>query len=142
MNKRNTSAKTYIGIDYGETNIGIALGRNELVQPLNIIPGKNSIFAAQEITRIGMQNKVDLYVLGLPVTHDGKDTNQAKKVRKFANLLKAISKKPVEFQEELDSSREALEASIELEISQKRGQHKDHLAAGIILRRYFKSLEK
>jgi putative Holliday junction resolvase len=139
--KAQAKPKTYIGIDYGESNVGVALGKNELVHPLEIVSGKNPQYAAQQIAKIGIQNKVDVFVIGLPLTHDGKETVQSKKVRQFANLLKAISKKPVEYQEESDSSKEAIETAIELDIPQKSRRLKDHIAAGIILKRYFSSIK-
>jgi putative Holliday junction resolvase len=136
--KRKKAPKTLLGVDYGEKNIGIALGKNELVFPLRSVPAKNEAHAVQEITRVALQNHVHKFVVGLPLNYDGKETQESRKVRKFAKLLKVSSKKPVTFQEETGSSQEALLTAIELGIPPKKRSANDHLAAGIILKRYYR----
>jgi putative holliday junction resolvase len=134
--------KTLIGVDYGETNIGIALGKNGFVQPLRIIPGRDVQRAVHEITRIALQNKVDGFVLGLPVTLEGKETHESKLVRRFAKLLKVASKKPVTFQEETETSKEAFAEATANGVGKKSRRTNDHLAAGIILKRHFSEHEE
>src|SRR4030042_3434288 len=118
--------QTLIGVDYGRTNIGIALGRNDLVFPIRTIAGKNTQYAVQEITKTALQNKVDAFVVGLPLTLDGKETQEAKEVRKFAKILKIISRKPVIFQEEYGTSREAMDLALELQTGRKSRRINDH----------------
>ena len=47
-----------LGIDYGETNIGLAFGRNRLVSPIKTVSGKNTPLAINEILKVVIQNKV------------------------------------------------------------------------------------
>ena len=133
--------KTYIGIDYGLTNIGVAMGRNGLVVPIKVIAGKSESEAIHEITRIAMENNAVKIVVGLPLSSQGKETQQSLKTRKFAKLLKIFTKKPVELYDEHSSTKEALSEAISTGISQKHRGIKDHLSAALILKRYFSIIE-
>jgi len=127
-----------LGIDFGKTNTGLALGRNGLVVPLEIISGKNIERAINQINRQVIENKVVKIIVGLPLSFDNKETVQSMEVRKFAKQLKILTKKPVEFQNEYASSREALEEAVDLDIPSKKRKTNDHLAAALILDSYYK----
>jgi putative holliday junction resolvase len=135
-------AKTYLGIDYGSTNIGIALGRNGLVVPLKIISGKNDNVAIHEINRTICENHVEKIVVGLPLDHLGKETKQSLETRHFVKMLKIFSKKPVDLYDENNTSNEALQEAINTGISRKSRGLKDHLSAALILKRYYQNVEE
>jgi len=128
---------TFIGIDHGEENTGIALGRNSLVTPLEVISSKSDGTLIHTIIKLGMENKVAGYVTGLPLTVDGKETKQSIRIRQFAKLLRVMSKKPVFFQDEHGTSREAIREAMGTGISPSRRKSNDHLSAALILRRFF-----
>jgi len=125
-----------LGIDYGTTKIGVALGRNDLVMPMEEINGKHDLTAVHELTRLILENKVAKVIMGLPVTADGKDTYQARKVRRFSKLLKAISKKPVIFCNEYLTTQESLEEGHAKHLLSPSARE-DALAAALILKRYY-----
>jgi len=137
MNNTNVDTNILVGIDYGNANIGLALGKNGLVQPLRVISAKNIESAIHEITRIALESKASKFVIGLPLDSKGKETFQSQEVRKFGKKLKLVSKKPIIYLDEHYSSKEALKESISLGISRKKRKSNDHIAAAIILRRYF-----
>ena len=89
-----------LGIDFGDANIGLALGRNGLVSPLKIISGRNSETSMYEINKVIIENKIEKIVVGLPLTPDGRDTKESLSIRKLAKLLKIATKRPVYFQNE------------------------------------------
>lgn len=126
-----------LGVDYGEMNVGLALGNNGVVSPLKIISNKNSNSALYDINRIVVENKIGTIILGLPLMPDGKETSESLKIRKFAKQLKIVTKRPVIFQNESDTSKQALKEAIDLEIPKKRRGTNDHLAAALILKRYY-----
>ena len=132
--------QTLLGIDYGEKNIGLAFGRNGLVSPAKIVNGTNDETATHEISRYAWENKVDKIIMGLPLSPEGKDTAQARKVRKFAKLLRIKIKKPVDFVNEYRSTLDAKTETFNLGISKKRRQTVDHLSAALILRAYYSNL--
>jgi len=135
--KTSKTAETLFGIDHGSTNIGVALGRNGLVTPLKIISGKHDPTAISEITRLAIENKITKFVVGLPLTLNGKETYQSKKVRIFTKMLKLRTKRPAEFINEFKTTEETLRESIERGIPQKKRKNQDHLAAALILKRYY-----
>lgn len=141
MNKKSerpdNSSKTYIGVDYGDSSIGVALGRNGAVLPLKIIDGRNQNSAISELTRVSLDNTAHAFILGLPLSPDGKETAQSLKTRRFAKLLKVVSKKPVIFVNEEGSTAEATEQLLDENSGRRKRRFSDDIAAAIILKRYF-----
>jgi putative holliday junction resolvase len=133
--------QTILGIDVGETNVGIALGRNGLAVPLKTIPAKDKAAAINEIVKLVHHNKVEKLIVGIPLTHEGKETPQARKVRQFSKLLKIRVKKPVEYVDEHGSSLESVEKASEDIVSKKKRRVLDHFSAAIILKRHYDSIE-
>ena len=147
-NKKNPAEKKpkteeselLLGIDYGERNIGTALGRNGLAIPIKILPSKDRATALNEIVKMVHQNKISKIIMGLPLNYEGKETPQARKVREFTKLLKIKVKKPVEFVNEYGSTMESVERAVEDAVSQKKRRELDHFSAAIILKKYYDSL--
>ena len=137
QNKEFSKTGLFLGIDFGKTNIGLAIGRNGLVTPLEIIPGKNIENSLNQISRTIIENKVTKIVVGLPLTADGKDTTESLEIRRFAKLLKVTTKRAVEFQNEYGTSKAALEEAIDLDTPKNKRGTNDHLAAALILKMYF-----
>jgi putative Holliday junction resolvase len=131
-----------LGIDYGEANIGVALGRNGLVSPLRVLSGKNVQNAISEIGRLAQENRADKIIIGLPLTGSGKETQISIKTRKFAKLVKIFTKKPVELQNEFLSTKEATEESITKGVPQKKRSKIDHLSAALVLKKYYNENEE
>jgi len=125
-----------LGIDYGSSKIGVAIGRNGLVMPITEISGKNELSAVHDLTRIALENKANTIIMGLPLSNDGKESFQARRVRRFAKLFKTISKKPVIFTNEFRSTKEAQEEGREKSLL-SGGGYEDSLAAALILKRYY-----
>ena len=136
-NKSVSKTELFLGVDFGKTNIGLAIGRDGLVDPLEIIPGKNIENSINQINRTIIENKVDRIVVGLPLTADGKDTPESLEIRRFAKQLKVMTKRPVDFQNEYGTSKAALEEAINFDVPQNRRKTNDHLAAALILKMYF-----
>ena len=139
MTNQKVLDEILLGIDFGEANIGIALGRNGIVSPIKIVDGKDQARAINEIYRIAIENKADKFIMGLPLDHAGRETKQSLSTRTFSKLLKIRTKKPLEFVDEHGSSMEALELAIDTEIPMKKRILKDHLSAAIILHHYYES---
>lgn len=138
--KKDPYQEKLLGVDYGETNIGLAFGVNKLVSPLKVISGKNTGAAISEISRHALENKVDKIIVGLPVSAEGKETHMSRKVRRFANLLKKRVKKPLEFVNEYRTSEESITEAVHLGISKKRRGEIDHLSAALIIKQYYSKL--
>ncbi len=131
------SDQTLLGIDYGEANIGLALGRNGLTSPLKTLSGKNEGWAIEGIVRTAIENRVALVIVGLPLSYDGKETTQSRRVREFVNKLKIYLKKPFEYVSEYESTKQSLESAVESGMSKKRRRDLDALSAAMIIKNYY-----
>ncbi|ACG56897.1 Holliday junction resolvase YqgF [Hydrogenobaculum sp. Y04AAS1] len=121
-----------LGIDYGTKRIGLALGDKHLkiYKPFKII--KNDKNLIQTLKHIVKAYKIELIVLGYPLTPSGKEGQRAKKVKKFYELLKKELNIDIVLQDERYTTFEAKSLSDEKEI--------DHISAYIILKEYAENL--
>ncbi len=93
----------YLGIDYGEKRIGLAVSDDEgrIAFPHSVISVLNLRSAAGEIARIARETKVAAIVVGLPRMPDGRDTDQTRATTHFIELLREYVSVPVESEDEL-----------------------------------------
>lgn len=114
----------YLGIDYGEKRIGLALSDPEgkVAIPYSVVGFFGGVVSAVKKENIGK------IVVGLPIGFSGKDTDQTKIIRKFAEALEKKVKLPVELENEVLSTKIASQFSSKDKI--------DASAAAIILQSY------
>ena len=130
-----------LGVDYGDSRIGLALSDpNKIIaSPFKTIQNKGFDKTKKEIFDIIRENKVELIVLGLPVSMSGTETNQTKKVRKFQSFIQDFDI-PVEMQDERLSSFTAKKSLIQQKIKTGHNKHLvDSTAAAIFLQQYLDS---
>ena len=130
-----------LGLDYGDSRIGLALSDpNKIIaSPFRTIKNKGFDKTKKEIFDIIRENKVELIVLGLPVSMSGTETNQTKKVRKFQIFIQDFDI-PVEMQDERLSSFTAKKSLIQQKIKTGHNKHLiDSTAAAIFLQQYLDS---
>ena len=130
-----------LGVDYGDSRIGLALSDpNKIIAtPFKTIKNKRLDKTKKEIFDIIRENKVELIVLGLPVSMSGTETNQTKKVRKFQNFIQHFDI-PIEMQDERLSSFTAKKSLIQQKIKTGYNKHLiDSTAAAIFLQQYLDS---
>jgi putative Holliday junction resolvase len=135
--KQDPNLPNILGIDYGETHLGLALGVNNIVSPLKVVMAKDQKIALFEINRVIIENKIGLVVMGLPLTAEGKETKESLVIRRFAKTLRTVTKRPVVFQNEFGTSKAALKEALDIDIPMKKRALNDHLAAALILKEYF-----
>ncbi len=129
--------KFVLGVDFGDTTTGLALGKNGVVAPGREVLSKDKMTAIQHIMRTVKQNKVVAIVVGLPLGYDQKDTPQSAEVRRFAKLLKTRLGIPIILIDEFGTSQEALTDAVLEELPQKARRKVDSISASIILKRFF-----
>ncbi|MEL1224866.1 MAG: Holliday junction resolvase RuvX [Candidatus Neomarinimicrobiota bacterium] len=130
-----------LGVDYGDSRIGLALSDpNKIIaSPFKTIKNKGLDKTKKEIFDIVKENKVDLIVLGLPVSMSGTETNQTKKVRKFQNFIQDLDI-PIKLQDERLSSFTAKKSLIQQKIKTGHNKHFiDSTAAAIFLQQHLDS---
>ena len=115
----------YLGIDYGDKRIGIAISDEEghFAFPKTIIQNhptaherrdfKENIniyaYAIEEIKKIislEPRSKIEAVVVGLPQNFSSQDTEQTKKVRAFVEVLKKEIDAEIIFENEILTSRQ------------------------------------
>jgi len=130
----------YLGIDYGESKVGIAVGDDEshMALPYQIIknPGGEKLFA--ELADLVKAESIETIVVGLPINTIGQSSAQTEKVKKFSEELKEKIAVEVVLHDERFSSKEAhkLGAGSREFRSDKRD---DDVAAMIMLQSYLDS---
>jgi len=125
-----------LAIDYGTRRIGLAWmeqGLN-LVLPYGLIDSKDIEVRKSKLIEIIKEGKIDILVSGLPIGIDGNyDTENAKRVRAFVDLVKETIDIPVVYVDERFSSQQA--DNTEGDVS------RDEKAAMIIMEQYLRMKE-
>ena len=127
-----------LGVDYGDTRIGLAISdpMKSIAFPYKTIDNKSLEYLIDFFKKLILEKEIDCLVIGLPIGLNGKDTEQTKKVRIFANLLKVLNVS-IFFQDERLTSVSAKKSLIEQNI--KTGYEKekiDERAASIFLQQF------
>jgi putative transcription antitermination factor YqgF len=131
-----------LGIDYGSSNIGLALGIAHTVQPLKIIQNipnhKVEDDAIKEIVKIVDMEGIDMIVIGMPY-RDGKEAGHSKAIRTFATHLRSeiYDSVKIQFVDESSTSKESLDIAIDAGLSQKSRKADHAIAAGLIIKRWW-----
>jgi len=114
-----------LGIDYGRSKIGIAIGVGTFAEPFRVIRYKDIKILSEEIKKIIEEEKIEKVVVGISEGEMGEES------RKFAETLGAET-----FDETL-TSKDAQKLSMEANVPQKRRHEmEDAYAAAIMLQNY------
>ena len=118
-----------LGIDYGKKRIGLAWVQSglDVVLPYGVIKGE-----MEELVNFIKKEKIDKLVMGMPIGLDGKENQNTKRVRTFAENLEYKTGLKVEFIDERYTSAEADNMGGEVS--------RDEKAAMIILQNYLDRL--
>ena len=128
MNQLNNETKKYLGIDWGLSRIGLALGDDEtkISTPFKVVSN------IKDILKTIKEEEIDIIVLGSPLKMSGAD-DLNNNFLKFKNNLEKKIDIPIEFIDERLTSK----AADALSGDKKNKASRDALAAMIILQSYF-----
>ena len=117
-----------IGIDYGVSKIGVAVGNTQTSSssPLEIIINTKSGINWPQLETIIQEWKPQVIIVGQPFNMDGSESEMMKEVKLFADILKERINIKIEFFDERLTSFEAKQMDTS-------GKPIDDLAAKIIL---------
>lgn len=132
----------FLGVDYGERRIGLALSdpSGMIAQPLTALlrrRGKRPPFA--DIARIIQEHDVGELVVGLPLQSDGEESDWTRETRAFGQKLATRTGLPIHFQDERMTSARAERAVRGIGLPKKERERKgrvDAAAAALILQAY------
>jgi putative Holliday junction resolvase len=134
-----TEAGRVMALDVGDVRTGVAFSDPDrrLATPHSVIakPSREATLAV--IQELAETMAASLVVVGLPLEEDGAEGRQARRVRAFAELLRARLTVPLVFEDERYTSLAAHEAlaAAGVKARDRRGKV-DMLAAADILRAY------
>jgi putative holliday junction resolvase len=127
------------GIDYGSVRIGIAISDTDrrIASPLENYTRRGDEQDARRFRRLAAEEGVALFVVGLPLHLDDRESQKSQEARQFGRWLTETTGVPVEFFDERFTSREAEEILLAVDMTRKRRKRRmDMLAAQIMLRAY------
>ena len=128
-----------LGLDVGTRRIGVALS-----DPLGISAQRLTVLARQGDARdagaVGAlvdQHRVDVVVVGLPLTTQGKRGAQAQRIDAFADRLRGQLSVPVELVDERFTTQQGERALLETDTPRrKRKALIDQVAAQLLLQQF------
>jgi putative Holliday junction resolvase len=130
------------GIDYGSVRIGIAVSDPDrsIASPLESYTRRTPELDARRFKELAQEERIGLWVIGLPVHLDGRESQKSAEARRFGAWLAATTGVPVEFFDERFTSVEAEDLLRQAALSRKgRKKRIDMLAAQIMLTAYLES---
>ena len=103
---RLLTSQILIGLDVGYKTIGIAVSDRSftIATPINTVNRKGTNKDLSKIKEYLNEYAIGGFIVGLPISLDGKENEQTMKIRKFSNQLQLFFSVPVEFWDERYSS--------------------------------------
>lgn len=122
----------YLGIDWGEARIGLAIGDDEvkIASPYSVVNTKEGILD------IIKKEEIDCLVVGKPVSMVNPDFPISKKFGRFIDFLKKNTDAKIELLDERLSSK----AADALAGDKKTKASRDEIAAMLILQQFFDNI--
>ena len=130
------------GIDFGTVRIGIAVTDPDqtLASPLETYTRRNEALDRERFVRLAQEERLALFVVGLPVHLDGRESQKSTEARKFGEWLTVATGVPVEYFDERFTTHEAELALAGAKLTKKKRKERlDKLAAQIMLAAYLES---
>ena len=132
-----------LGIDFGLKKIGLALADSEIkiAMPSDIIYYSSKKELIEKIRKIIIEKEIKKIIIGLPLSFDFQETEMSQKVRNFGIIIEKEFLLPIDFQNEMFSSKqiENMEFEAKRKIKSrkpKQFQDVDNQSAALILESY------
>lgn len=125
-----------LAVDPGDKRIGLAISdpTGTISRPLCVIEHQSRKVDAQQIVAIADRESVDLIVVGWALDSEGEVGYRARKSKRFADAVEALTNLPVRMWDESGTTQAAVQSRIEMGVSRKKRQgHLDDVAASILL---------
>ncbi|BBN12977.1 putative pre-16S rRNA nuclease [Marchantia polymorpha subsp. ruderalis] len=132
-----------LAVDFGDVKTGLSISlKGYAPRPLTVLRFRGDKLIEQ-LMEVATREKVDEFIVGLPRTSDGRETEQSNKTRSFAGRLAgqaALRGWRVYLLDEYGTSRDGLDYMLEMGLKKRFRKEKiDAYAALILLSSYFGS---
>ena len=133
------------GIDYGTVRVGIAITDPDrmLASPLENYTRRNEFKDTEYFRQLVAEENVTLFVVGLPIHLDGRESEKSIEARAYGQWLTEITGIPTTYFDERFTSAEAEQHLLGAALTKKRRKKRlDMLAAQIMLSAYLESANR
>ena len=133
------TSQILVGLDVGFKTIGIAVSDRSytIATPLNTVLRKGTTKDLIKLKEYLTEYKIGGFVTGLPISLDGSENEQTKKIRNFSSELQSYFSLPVEYWDERYSSDVIFKEMRNSDISATKIKKKlDQQSAAYILQGY------
>ena len=130
------------GIDYGTVRIGVALADTTvgIAGPYETYARRSERLDGEYFRRLAGEERIDRFVVGLPVHASGDESAKSREARAFGQWLATTTGVAVEFFDERYTSAEAESMLLGAGLTKKRRKERlDQLAAQIMLTAYLEA---
>jgi putative Holliday junction resolvase len=130
------------GIDYGTVRLGIATADLAvgIAGPFENYTRRTPELDAKYFAELAAQEKIERFVVGLPVHLSGRESEKSVEARAFGEWLGRVTGVPVEYFDERFTTSEADQILGAAKLTKKQKQsRRDQLAAQIMLTAYLES---
>ena len=137
--ERLHTSQILVGLDVGFKTIGIAVSDRSytIATPLNTVLRKGTTKDLIKLKEYLIEYEIGGFVTGLPISLDGSENEQTKKIRNFSSELQSYFSLPVEFWDERYSSDVIFKEMRNSEVSTTKIKKKlDQQSAAYILQGY------
>ncbi len=132
-----------LGIDFGLKKIGLAIADSEIkiAMPGDIVYYSSKKELLEEIKNVITEKEIKKIIIGLPLDFNLLETEMSKKTKEFGEILGKEFNLPIDFQNEISSSKQI--ENMDFEINRKTKNRKlkqkkdvDNRSAALILESY------
>ena len=104
--ERLLTSQILVGLDVGFKTIGIAVSDRSctIATPLNTVSRKGTSKDILKLKEYLTEYELGGFIIGLPLSLDGSENEQTKKIRNFSNKLESYFSLPIEYWDERYSS--------------------------------------
>jgi putative Holliday junction resolvase len=130
------------GIDFGTVRIGVAISDPDrtLASPLENYNRRDLPQDAKYFAKLAADERIVLWVVGLPVHTNGRESQKSREAREFGNWLQRTTAVPVQYFDERYTTVEAEEMLMAAQFTKARRKERlDKLAAQIMLAAFLES---
>lgn len=130
------------GIDFGSVRIGVALAETEIgiAGPFENYNRRSPKLDAEYFQQFAREERIDRFVVGLPVHLSGAESEKSREARAFGEWLATTTGVPVEYFDERYTTSQADEILGAANLTKKQRQaRRDQLAAQIMLTAYLEA---
>jgi putative Holliday junction resolvase len=139
---KTTPTGRLAGIDYGTVRIGVAVTDFEqrLASPYENYTRRGTAADAEYFRRLADEERIERFIVGLPVHISGHESAKSQEARKFGQWLAQITGRPVDYFDERYTTMEAEQLLLAVKLTKKKRKERlDKLAAQILLSAYLES---